>query len=473
MPDMEAEAKSPARYRHLGGLVAGMTIAFAAPVPGAAFAQQVKLGSVGTKGDAGPVAATAPINGEPVSPKPATGFGLTGDWGGLRTNLKDRGVDIDISFLGELAGNIRGGERHAVTQVMGYVLGTTIDMDKFAGVEGGKIQLALSKRSGYNLMDKAGISMLLQPQALYGRGQTYRLSELWYQQRFGTIASIKLGRVNMGEDFATLPCDASSLALCGAQIGNLVGDYWFNSPVSQWGTVMRLTADDLSIMTGVYEYNPNNLDNGIALSHGGAKSVTVPVELGLRSHLGASRLPGLYRVGAWYSGARADDVLTGVDGRPFATSGLDPIRREGRYGGYLLMQQQLTGRFVDDGNGPRTTHGLTAYLNFTQTDRRTTRLENQVGLWLSYIGILANRPDDDFGLNMARTHVNRRASYSDLLASPDTPRAGSEYAMELYYGVHIRNWLILRPSVQYIVNPVGISSERDLVMPGLISSITF
>ena len=43
-------------------------------------------------------------------PAPAEDFGLTGDWGGLRTRLASDGLTFSAGYTAELAYNARGGD---------------------------------------------------------------------------------------------------------------------------------------------------------------------------------------------------------------------------------------------------------------------------------------------------------------------------------------------------------------------------
>jgi porin len=430
-----------------------------------------------------PVAASAQVSQTAPQPTPAkTGDtqqqleqpeGLTGDWGGLRTRLRDRGIDISLGIISEVAANVSGGARHDVTQVSGFALGAALDTGKLFGLQGGTFQAILTKRQGPALINRARLNTLMPTQEIYARGQTYRLSDFWYRQRLGAGADLKIGRMTMGEDFATLPCDFMNLTFCGNPVGNLVGNYWYNGPISQWAGRLRMRPGAFSLMVGIYEYNPNNLKQSVALSHGGAKGVTVPIEAGWMPRLGPRRLPGSYRVGAWYNSGDGDDLLTGADGRPFAATGLDPVRRRGRYGAYVLLQQQLTGSYVEDGaNGARTTQGLSIFANYTQADRRTTRTDGQLAFWLVDAGPFAARPSDDLGIGIGRTNVNSRAAEAEGLLTPGSERPHAEYTAELYYGVHVLPGLMVRPNVQYIVDPGGYRGASDVVVLGLKTAIT-
>jgi porin len=445
-------------YRLLSS-IAGASLALSLAVP--AFAQRA---------DQVPATTTEGADTQQAPTTPAT---LTGEWGGLRTKLRDDGIDLTAGYTSEFAANVQGGERHDATETGQFAFGAKIDTDKLFGLRGGTIQATITYRRGKDLDLRAGLDNLQQVQEVYGRGQTWRLTELWYQQQLGGGFDIKAGRLVQGGDFSSFSCSFENLSFCGAPVGNVAGDYWYNYPVAQWGARLRVKHPDWYAMVGAYENNPNNLDNDFALSHGGATGVLVPVEFGWTPHLGPQHLPGSYRVGGWYNSSNAPDVLIGSNREPFAISGLDPIQKTGRYGGYILLQQQLTGTFSEDADGPKATHGLSVFLNVTQTDRSTERLDNQIAAGLFYVGPFAARPKDDVGLAFARTAVNSRAAESELLAAPNSEKARAEYDAELYYSINVRPWLIVRPNIQYVADPGGYDTSTNLVILGVKSAITF
>lgn len=425
---------------------------------------------------AAPPALNEPIVTPPTADQPdiqSAGTGhLLGDWAGLRPWLDDKGINFNINYTSEVAANLAGGQRRDITETGQFSFDTNIDTDKAFGWQGGMIHSSISFRRGDNLVQKAGLNTLLQPQEVYGRNQTWHLSELWVRQRTG-IFDIAVGRLTLGGDFASLPCEFMNITFCGNQGGTLAGDYWFNYPISQWGARVKAGPGSWYGQIGVYEYNPNNIKKGIALSRSGAQGVTVPAELGWTPHLGRSGLPGLYRVGGWYSTAHANDVLDDRNGDPFGLSGLAAMRHEGRYGGYVMLQQQLTGHFTIDADGPHTTQGLELYINFMQLDRRTQRLDDQVSMMLTFTGPLGMRPKDEIGFAVGRNAVNSRAALATVIANPGTQRPRAEYPVELFYTARLFSWLTVSPDAQYYFNPGGYSRARNLTIVGAKSSVTF
>jgi len=290
-----------------------------------------------------------------------------------------------------------------------------------------------------------------------------RLTRFWYEQRFGK-ARLKLGRSNVGEDFAVFSCDFMNLTFCGAQPGNLVGDYWFNWPVSQWMGRLRVDLGNGYVQAGAYEVNPRNLQNKLALGYfAGATGALLPVEAVWKPHLRG--LPGTYRIGAWYDTSRGDDVVLDRTGGIAAQSGIAPLQHDGRYGAWAVARQQVTG--TADASGTLT--GLTLFVRVTQADSRTARIDNQVTLGLFYEGLRILAHDDVLGLAVGRTHVNDRIGEGE--AATARPVEGSEYATELFYSFHPVAGIVMRPNVQYIIHPGGRDDARDVVVLGLKTSI--
>ncbi|WBO21318.1 carbohydrate porin [Sphingomonas abietis] len=453
--------RMPAAVRWRPFLVGGSVLVSWSATASASVAETVATNPPGID-DATPPAAVPPADRQPAR------FDIRS----ARKRLEDDGFKFQLNYTSEVAGNLTGGAHRDTTEAGQFVFGATVDTDKAFGWKGGTFQFTISRRRGVNLSDKAGLDTLFAPQEVYGRGSTFRLTEFYLRQNFG-IVDVEAGRLTMSELFGTLPCEFENLSFCGNQPGDMVGDYWYNYPIGQWGAWAKIHPGSVYLAVGAYAYNPNDLKRGIALSHGGTQGVTTPVEFGWTPRLGPSGLPGLYRIGAWYSTAHGDDVLDGEDGRPIGISGLPAERRSGRYGGYVLLTQQLTGRFTIDANGTaHTTQGLKIQANFTQMDRRTARLNSQLALWTTFVGPIKARPLDEIGFAIGRNGLNRRATEETALETPGTKRPRAEYPMELFYAVRLAPWLSVSPNVQYIVDPGGYEQARNVAVLGLKTGLS-
>ena len=396
---------------------------------------------------------------------------LTGKWGGLRTRLRDDGVDLKASYGSETAWNPEGGEQNRITETGQFDFTAQIDTEKLIGLKGGTFQAVVTYRRGQDLGAVANLGVLQQVQEVYGRGQTWRLTRFFYLQKFlDGHADVRFGRLTMGGEFGKFTCLSENLSFCGSPAGNLVGDYWYNWPVSQWGIRGRLRNSAGYIMVGAYEVNPRNLDNTFTIGYfHGATGVLLPAEIALTPRLGEDRLPGSYKLGGWVNTSNGNDVALDIYGQPAKVTGLAPLQHSSRYGVYAQFQQQLTGRATDAQVEPDVVQGLSVFFNATLADRATSTNDNQFATGLFYTGLLRSRPKDDFELAIARTHVNSRTWIG---LPPGAARPNSEYAAEIDYGVHATGWLTLRPNLQYIVDPGGLSSKTNVVIVGMKGSVS-
>ena len=63
--------------------------------------------------------------------------------------------------------------------------------------------------------------------------------------------------------------------------------------------------------------------------------------------------------------------------------------------------------------------------------------------------------------------LNQAADANDYNDPAFTPLQHNEYDAEIYYGVHVTNWLTVRPNLQYIKNPGGVREVDNAVVGGL------
>ena len=402
---------------------------------------------------------------------------LTGDWGGVRTDLQKAGVDFQLGYTSELAYNPAGGTKDQLSYTDQLSFGATFDLDRLLGVHDAKIQLTITDRNGRNLSDDAQLGTLQQVQEVFGRGQTWRLTQFWYDQTyFSGLLDWKVGRLTVGEDFASFTCSFQNLTFCGSQPGNIVGNYWYNWPVSQWATRLKANIKGVGyIQTGAYQMNPGflNVDQAVLPNTPpGTTGVMIPVEFGWTPTLGQARLPGSYKFGAWYDTSTANDVFDDEDGNPEVLTGRPFEERHGRYGAYINFLQQLTRPNPDDPS-----QGLSVFLNATIADQRTSTIDKQVALGLVYKGPFDARPKDEIGLAAGWTHVNDRVAKGQRLQNEaglgPVSVQNAEYAFELYYGLQATDWMMARPNIQYVHLPGGTRHNDDVVVLGLKTSIDF
>lgn len=158
-----------------------------------------------------------------------------------------------------------------------------------------------------------------------------------------------------------------------------------------------------------------------------------------------------------------------MNGNPRGITGLDARTRNGQYGVYLNLQQQVTGTA-----GGR---GATVFLNFSQADRNTAQTDHQISVGVQYKGPF-NRLADTVGFAVGATHNNGR--FADFVRQTNARTGqntiagdGYEYVSELYYSWSPVPSVYFRPNLQYIMHPGGTSQNKNAFVVGLKSGITF
>ncbi|MFK3682530.1 carbohydrate porin [Pseudomonas sp. NPDC088890] len=405
---------------------------------------------------------------------------MLGDWGGTRTELLEQGYDFTLGYTGEMGSNLHGGYDHDRTARYSdqFTFGSHLDLEKILGWHDTEVQLTITERHGQNIsndrINDPRVGGFTSAQEVWGRGQTWRLTQMWIKQKyFDGALDVKFGRFGEGEDFNSFPCDFQNLAFCGSQVGNWVGGIWYNWPVSQWALRVRYNLNDsLYAQVGVFEQNPSNLEsgNGFKLSGSGTQGAVMPIELVWSPRVNG--LKGEYRAGYYYSNAKAQDVLKDSNGQPAAISGAAYRSSSSKHGLWLGVQQQVTSLASDQ------SRGLSMFANATVHDKKTNAIDNYVQAGVVYKGPFDARAKDDIGFALARVHVNpgyrKNARLANQVAGLDDydnpgflPVQDTEYSAELYYGIHLADWLTVRPNLQYIRHPGGVSQVDDALIGGL------
>ncbi|MGX9938759.1 carbohydrate porin [Acinetobacter pseudolwoffii] len=398
---------------------------------------------------------------------------LLGDWNGQRTELAQQGIKFEANLLTDTAYLADGGRNEGADPLTSAQLwlGTQLDMEKLAGWNGVTVRAAMTARQGQSTsvrdLQDPSAPQLANVQGTFGRGnQDSRLSELSIEKNYKDQGlSIKAGRLGLGMDFNVMACDFASTAFCAAQMGKWQGNIWMNTPVAQWGArVKQQLNPELAVQVGVYEFNPDNglsygEDQGWSLDTDHADGVTIPAEVIWTPKSWVNGLPGSYRVGGMYN--TADNPENQFD---IAKGKVDGVGVEGKnrtFAGWLAVEQQLT----STGQGRQ---GLHSFANFTWHDRDTNKVDNSQQIGVKYIGLADSQPNDILGLAVNRVHVNDRFADSRPAFNAD-----AEYNIELNYSYNATKWLMLRPNLQYVVNPGATNNVDNALLLGLTSRIIF
>lgn len=410
---------------------------------------------------------------------------LLGDWNGKRSELAQQGVEFNVAFINEAATNLDGGynDDPALRSANQWTFGSSLDLDQLWGWDNTTVKLSISKRDGQGLShDRIAdprANQFSNVQEVNGREQVWRLSQAWLQKTSTDKQwAVKIGRMNIGEDFNSSQCEFQSLTLCGAQVGKTVGSLWYNWPITVWATNVKYNINpEWMLSAGVYESNAENTkeSKGFNLSTDGSKGVILPVELTWKPQLG--NLPSVYRLGAFYSTVDAVDVLTDRTGKVQLSAAKREVH-DGKYNVWFVGRQQLTTHYGDS------KRGLTGYLNLNINDKESSQLIGSQQVALIYKGAFDARPNDSIGFGVARSQVNKRYRQGQAAKNEQqqvfdydnpmfTPLQYAETNIELNYTLSLSPSIMIRPNLQLVHQPGGIQQVNDALVLGLTTRFTF
>jgi porin len=407
-----------------------------------------------------------------------------GDWDGLRSWLRNHGIDLGLSYLSESASDVAGGMARGGTYAGQENLSLDLDWEKIASINGFSTHIDVVSRAGSsNVSSRYVGDVLFQAQEIYGSPTVVdafaHLAFFYFEEQLwnGNV-DLRAGRLPVRNDFGTLPgtCfDFMSLSICAnpASTSDLA---WTVLPVANWGGVAQFKiSGPLSFKIGGYEVNPNDGgEYGFAWGLSGATGVLIPAELDWHVALGPQQLPGLYRIGGSYDTSPLSDWLTAANGLPLPLTTAPPRQNE-RSTFYVLGQQRV---WQPDSNSGR---GLTVVGGYEYNSLEVSLFEHFAFLGLVDVGPLWWRREDQVGFEVAYgrvspslTQVQQLQAEFGLPLSNDAPGVEThETILEANYHIKLHPGLYVMPDLQYIIRPSAASTYPNAWVAGLRISATF
>jgi porin len=373
----------------------------------------------------------------------------TGDWGGARPWLDERGVIFELTYTGEVFSKLCGGiNSDGATEYRGNVdVTATLDTERLGLWPGGTFFFYFQDGHGQSLTDEhlGDVQRISNIDA----DDFTQISEYWLEQSlFGERVRIKLGKQDANADFSALDYAGDFIH---SSFGPIPTVPMPSFPDPALGAAVFLEpADWMTLGAGVYDGAPDGGSSGFDTSFDGKGGGFGIVELTLRTSLvGDTSNPGAYRVGVWY---HSDDVEE-ITGAP------EPQILSDNHGIYLAFDQLLFAEPVDSEEA----QGLAGFAQFGWAPGDRNELARYYGGGLIYTGAIPGRDADVLGLGVAHARFSDRVKRLDGRTH--------ETAVELFYRAQLTPWLSLQPDLQFIANPGG--QEKDALALGLRFAVDF
>jgi porin len=444
-----------------------------------AFAQQADSSSP-------PLAVNADSKSAPESTAAPSPYGdtLFGDWGGLRSYLLDRGINVGFEWAAETSQIVDGGH----TRGGGYAdqrnFTLDVDWDRLAGISGFKTRMWFTNRAGNDAASKAMGDGLLQVDEIYGGAYDRGVRPIWLsaiQDLWEDRVEIEVGRLpgaglqilnpGVNSQFQNLSVDGTlreHVYLGGATS-------W---PDTQWGATVRLkTSNDTALKFGLYQEKSfpfagtSGWDWGFHKTTGTDKKVT----FNWTPSFGRDHLLGDYTFGFGWDNQPRTNFLTG----------------KVTYGETYewVMARQMVQR-----NGPGPEDGLFLFFQVPYTHYSSVSVISQAYMaGFSDRGFWKSRPQDQVNFETTYYEVSpemtkaeqaaQAAGQSLGWASTGDPCCGSwiplygvrknAWVMELNYSFHVTDGVQIAPVVQYWIHPGAINTLSNATVLGLTTKVRF
>ena len=111
---------------------------------------------------------------------------MFGDWNGQRTALSQQGYDFSLGYTGESATLLDSSRDsdHDTEYTGQLALGAQFDLEKILGWQDTEANITVTWRDGQNLTNTSNAlaGQMSSVQEVWGRGQTWRLTDLWIKK---------------------------------------------------------------------------------------------------------------------------------------------------------------------------------------------------------------------------------------------------------------------------------------------------
>jgi len=393
---------------------------------------------------------------------------LTGDWGGARTALKDKGIDITLISINEIMNVLSGGLDRRASYEGRIEFSVDTDLDKLLGWKGAATHFTIYQlhNAGHVAADNVGS---IGDVSNIGALATTRLFTAWFQQSlFDDKVSIRIGQIAADDEFLNSPTAANLLngtfGWASLAAANMLSGGPAFPLVTPGVRIAVKPTEQITWQTAVFSGNPagancNDLPQacnryGTTFSFSGGALWMSEVQYAVNQEKSAKGLRGVYKLGGWYATADFADQHYGLDAFgnvvSLATMPPNPLNHRGDWGIYGIADQMVW-------RADKTSVNLFLRGGFAPSDRNLVSFYADGGFGIK--GLFAGRADDvlTFGASYAKISKDAAALDQDTLAlnGPPYPIRDEEVVFELTYQAQIAPWWIVQPDLQYIVHPGG------------------
>jgi porin len=377
---------------------------------------------------------------------------LTGDWGGVRQQLMDKGLRFDVSITFTPQRNVSGGKKYEWAHQAGTDYGFQLDTGKAGLWPGGLIKVRGESRFGPSNNRNTGALMPANTDALYPavpETDTWALSEAFYLQFLSRWLGVMAGKFSPRDANVFAHDETEQFMNTALYLNPVIGT---TVPFSYLGAgALLLPREWFSIIAQVFDSEGRADRSGSGTVFQRGTSVFLMSEVSIKPF----NLPGHQRLGfTWSDRSRLrferndrtiiEAIITGED--------LFTANRQHEDGSLFYDFDQYL--YTVPGKPEQ---GIGAFGRFGLSDKQVNPIERFYSIGIAGKGIIPGRDRDSFGIGYYHTVL------SDKLPRFVKRRTHNEQGVELYYNLTLTPWLHMTPDVQ-IIDPAPEKVDTTVVI---------
>ncbi|MFT5285746.1 MAG: porin [Planctomycetota bacterium] len=341
---------------------------------------------------------------------------------GVRTTLEERGFEVQGFNTTDVSYAFAGGlERDAKALRSLFDVSMSVTTDELFDLPGGFLFADFQLQRGEDASMEVGD---LQAFSNIDAENFSRVSEFWWQHElYDSALELQAGRIDANGRFATVDNGVSFINSSMGFSPTIVGLSTYPKPTYGASARVRL-ADQFDVSVGVFDAEPSG-------------SFTIV-------QADATWEGGRLGLGAWSHSGQFNRFDGGVS--------------DGTSGTYLTLDQFVANGVVSSEDR------MSAFLQLGRADEGISPVSKHIGFGVVLEGV-GFYGEDTLGMGV---------SHAGLSDEPGAGfPAGRERAWELFYSFTIAEWLSLKPDLQFIQDPGGVSGVDDAWVFTLRSTFEF
>jgi porin len=418
------------------------------------------LGILGGRAEAQTADSTAP-SGAPQAPET-----LTGEWGGLRTRMRNAGFRIDVTYIGEVLGNLSGGTRRGAIYEGRLEMAFQVDLARAIGWSGATFRASAYQIHGRGLSANNLGNNLLVASGIEAVAAT-RLHDLSLtQELLGGALQIRAGQFAADDGFAVSAGAANFINSTFGWPGLFATDLPSGGPAYPLATpgiqIQARPSDQFTFAAAVFNGdpvgpgpgNPQDRDRSSTQFRVNDDAFLIAEITYLRNLEPEARgLPGTYKLGMWYHSGRFADQRFDSAGRSLADPASSGVagQHRGNFAVYVTMDQMLWRPQIGGDQG------IGAFLRIAGSPGDRNLVNFYIDGGVTWKGLIPGRDDDVLALGVGYARISRAARGLDrdtaAFTGQESPVRNYEAVLELTYIAQVTPWLTVQPDFQLIIHP--------------------